>query len=487
MSEESVDYSRKWYVMAAVAMSIFLATIDGSIVNVALPTLVRELNTDFATVQWVVLSYLLTQATLLLSIGRLGDMIGKKRIYVSGFVVFTVGSVLCGLAPTVAWLVAFRVIQAVGAAMMLALGTAIVTEAFPPQERGRALGLIGASVSVGIVVGPTLGGVLIDALSWHWIFFVNLPIGIIGTLMAIRFVPEFRPAGRQKFDYLGALTLCISLLALMLSLTVGQELGFRDPRIVSLFGVWALFLALFILIELRVAQPMIDLRLFRNVLLSVNLVTGLITFLAIAGVFILIPFYLENVLGYSTSRVGLMLAVVPVALGVTAPISGSLSDRFGTRPISVIGLVSLVIGYLFMSTLSAETTVMGYILRLLPIGIGMGIFQSPNNSAIMGAAKRTQLGIVSGLLSITRTLGQVTGIAVSGAVWATLVAFYAGEALAGETTTAPIEAQVAGLQTTFLMWAGLVTLGLLLALWGLYLERRTKWLAASAQATPTSS
>jgi len=482
MSQQVVDYGRKWYVMAAVSMSIFLATIDGSIVNVALPTLVRELNTNFSTVQWVVLSYLLTQATLLLSIGRLGDMLGKKRIYVAGFVVFTVGSVLCGLAPTVGWLIGFRVLQAVGAAMMLALGVAIVTEAFPPQERGKALGIIGTSVSVGVVIGPTLGGLLIEALSWHWIFFVNLPVGILGTWMALRFIPASNPRGEQRFDYFGAITLFISLLALLLALTVGQRLGFDDNRIVSLFAVWIVFLAVFLLIEWRVEQPMIDLRLFRNVLFSVNLITGFLTFVAIAGVFILIPFYLENVLAYSTSRVGFLLAVVPVALGVTAPLSGSLSDRFGTRPITVIGLVSLVIGYIAMSTLSAETTTLGYIARLLPIGIGMGVFQSPNNSAIMGAAPPERTGIASGLLAITRTLGQITGIAVFGAVWAALVAYYAGTALTGETTSAPVAAQVAGLQGTFLITSILVAAGLLLAIWGLILERRTQ-AATTAQAS----
>ncbi|HMR65058.1 MAG TPA: MFS transporter, partial [Anaerolineae bacterium] len=198
MEQQNIDYSRKWYIMAAVSMSIFLATIDGSIVNVALPTLVRELQADFATVQWVVLAYLLTQSTLLLGVGRLGDMVGKKPIYVSGFVVFTIGSVLCGLSPTVGWLIGFRVLQALGAAMMLALGAAIVTEAFPPYERGKALGIIGTSVSIGVVVGPTLGGILLQTLSWHWIFFVNLPVGIVGTAMALRFIPAFRPKGRQR-------------------------------------------------------------------------------------------------------------------------------------------------------------------------------------------------------------------------------------------------------------------------------------------------
>lgn len=470
--EQNIDYSRKWYVMAAVSMSIFLATIDGSIVNVALPTLVRELQADFATVQWVVLAYLLTQSTLLLGVGRLGDMVGKKPIYVSGFVVFTIGSVLCGLAPTVGWLIGFRVLQALGAAMMLALGAAIVTEAFPPYERGKALGIIGTSVSIGVVVGPTLGGILLQSLSWHWIFFVNLPIGIVGTAMALRFIPAFRPKGRQRFDYAGAITLCLSLLGLLLALTVGQQLGFGDSRIVGLLLVWLIFLGLFIAIESRSQHPMINLGLFRNILLSVNLVTGFVTFVAIAGVFILIPFYLENVLGYSVLRVGLMLAVVPVALGITAPIAGSLSDRLGTRPITVVGLISLVAGYLAMGTLTANTGLLGYILRLLPVGIGMGIFQSPNNSAIMGSAPREQLGVVSGLLSITRTLGQTTGVAVAGALWAMLVTYFHGSLLPGGATTAPVEAQIAGLQNTYLIIAGMVTLGLGLSIWGLVRERQ---------------
>ena len=480
MQQQAIDYSRKWYVMAAVAMSIFLGTIDGSIVNIALPTLVKELNTDFATVQWVVLAYLLGISTLILSTGRLGDMIGKKPVYTTGFVIFTAGSVLCGLAPTVYWLIAFRVVQAVGASMTMALGIAIVTEAFPPSERGKALGIGGAIVSVGIVIGPTLGGLIIDALSWRWIFYVNLPIGIIGTLMAIRFVPNFKPTGRQKFDFLGAITLFVSLLALLLALTMGQQLGFSDSRIVLLVGVWLVFLIAFILIEWHIRQPMIDLRLFKHSLFSVNLVTGFITFVAIAGAIILMPFYLENILGYEPRQVGFFLAIVPIGLGIVAPISGSMSDRFGTRPITVIGLMFLVVGYLAMSTLSSQTTIVGYILRLLPVGLGMGIFQSPNNSAIMGSAPRERLGVVSGLLAVTRTLGQTTGIAVLGALWASRIIFhYDGAIPAGGATAAPVEIQVAGLQDTFLAITGLITLGLLISIWGLVQERRLRRVATA--------
>jgi EmrB/QacA subfamily drug resistance transporter len=470
-SVEKVDYGRKWFVMAAVSLGVLVATIDGSIVNVALPTLVRAFATQFAVVEWVILVYLLTITTLLLSVGRLADMIGKRSLYTAGFVIFTLGSVLSGLSPTIYWLIGFRVLQGIGAAMLAALGPAIVTEAFPRAERGKALGIAGAMVSIGIVIGPTMGGYLIDTLSWHWIFFVNLPIGILGTFMALRYVPALKPAGQQRFDYAGATTLFVSLLTLLLGLTLGQQFGFGDAAILALFAVAGLFLVAFVFIEWRVDQPMIELRIFRESLLSINLVTGLIAFISIAGTLILMPFYLENILGYTPGEVGLLLAVVPVALGITAPIAGALSDRVGTRPITVLGLVMLVIGYYLISSLGAHTTVIGYILRFLPVGIGMGIFQSPNNSAIMGSVPKSQLGIAGGLLAITRTLGQTVGVAVLGAVWASRVAYYAGDAPQGGAPSAPVGAQLAGLHDAFLAVVFLITLALLLSVWALVKER----------------
>ena len=472
-ASQSVDFSRKWFVMAAVGMSLFLATVDGSIVNVSLPTLVRELHTDFATVQWVVLAYLLTQTTLMLSVGRLGDMIGKKQIFTAGFVVFTLGSVLCGLATTVYWLIAFRVVQAFGASMVLALGFAIVTESFPPQERGRALGINGSLVSIGIVTGPVLGGFIIENLNWNWIFFVNLPIGIIGTIMALRFIPDFQPEGGQRFDFAGAITLFISLLALLLGLTFGQSSGLDAPLVLALLVVWLLFLIIFIFIELHADQPMIDLHIFRTTLFTVNISTGLLTFVCIAGALILVPFYLENVLGFATQKVGILFAIVPVAMGITAPIAGSLSDRFGTRPITITGLVVITSGYLAMTTLSTETREIGYLLRMAPIGIGMGIFQSPNNSAIMGAVSKERLGIASGLLSITRTLGQTSGIALLGAFWAFRTLANNNAPLPGGATTASPVSQLTGMQDTFLITATLIGVALLISFVGLHYERRT--------------
>ena len=477
--EEAVDYSRKWYVMAAVAIGIFMATLDSSIVNVALPTLVRSLRADFPTIQWVILAYLLTLATLLLGVGRLADMRGKKPLYTAGFVVFTIGSVLCGLSPTAGWLIASRVVQAIGAASILALGLAIVTEAFPANERGMALGVGGSTVSVGIVVGPTLGGLLIESLSWHWIFFVNLPVGILGTVLALRYLPNVRPSGKQRFDYTGAVTLFVGLLAFSLSLTLGQEMGFTAPPILFLFVIAVLFLLFFVLQERRHPQPMIDLRLFNNALFSINLVTGFIVFVAIAGAIILIPFYLELVLGYSTGQVGLLMAVVPVGLGIVAPLSGALSDRVGTRLITFTGLLVLAAGYFTMSTLGGQTTLLGFILRFLPLGIGIGIFQSPNNSAVMGAVPRGRLGIASGLLAITRTLGQTVGIAIIGALWAARVFTYAGGAVDGGATAADPVAQVQALQDTFLGLTVLMVIALVIGGWGLLREQQRPAISVS--------
>ncbi len=472
--EANIDYSRKWLVLTAVAAGTLLTTIDGNIVNVALPTLVRELQTDFATVQWVVLAYLLALATLMLSLGRLGDIIGKKPIYVAGFIIFTAGSVLCALTPGIYWLIVFRVVQAVGGAMLLALSMAIVTEAFPEQERGRALGLNGTFVSVGIVAGPALGGLLLSVTTWHWIFLVNLPIGIVGTILAVRYIPTTHSQERQPFDYGGAGALFVSLLGLLLGLTVGQQRGFGDTAVLILFTTFFLFLILFVIIENRTTQPMIELRLFRNKLFSINLITGFATFVAIAGTVILMPFYLENILGFATSQVGLLMAIVPLFLGVVAPLSGSLSDRFGARPITVSGLVMLVLGYWAMSTLNQQTTGLGYVLRLLPVGVGMGMFQSPNNSAVMGSVPRQRLGIASGLLAISRTLGQTTGIALLGALWAGRTMIYEGGVLAGGATEATAVAQIRGLHDTFLFMILLMLAALVLAGWALVKEKELR-------------
>ena len=476
-----VDYSQKWMVMLAVAMGIFLGTIDGSIVNVALPTLRDDFHTDLATVQWVVVSYLLVLTSMMLGVGRLGDMIGKKKIYMTGMIVFTGGSVLCGIAPTVGTLIAFRVIQGAGAVMIQALGMGLVTEAFPPHERGRALGILGTVVSVGISVGPTLGGLLIGTVGWRAIFLVNLPVGMAGVVLVRRYIPDWRPPGGQKFDLWGAALLLITLLLLALGLTLGPKNdwgalavpGLGEVQIAWLLAGSGVGFALFLWAESHIQQPMINLRLFRDGMFSISLMTGVMVFIVVSGTFVL-PFYLEDVRGLSNIQVGLYMAVFPIALGVIAPISGELSDRFGSRGIALIALVLIACSAWGMSTLDQSTSTFGYIVRVLPLGLGVGMFQSPNNSAIMGAAPRDQIGVVSGLLSLSRTFGQVIGVPIMGAIFASRVFSVIDLGAGVDATDAPPWALVEGVEAMYLVAAGLIVVGAGLALLAVVLDRHRK-------------
>ncbi len=462
------DYSRKWWAMLGVAMGVFMSTIDGSIVNVALPTLQQALHTSFATVQWVAVSYLLVSASLVLGITRLADMIGKKRIYQIGMVIFTLGSLLCGLAPSVGFLIAFRVLQGTGAVMLQGLGIAIITENFPASERGRALGIIGTVVSIGISVGPTLGGVLLDAVGWRAIFLVNLPVGVLGVLIVHRHVPARPPIGKQRFDLAGALIVLLTLLALALGLTFAPTKGWVHPAILALLGGAAVGLVVFVWVELHHPHPMLAPSLFRRLPFDISLINGWLVFVIIGAMFVL-PFYLDLVKGYDPREIGLFLTVVPAALGITAPIAGALSDRYGSRGISFLGLVVVSGACLAVATLDEGTTVWGYIVRLFPLGVGMGLFQSPNNSAIMGDAPPDRLGVVSGLLALTRTLGQVVGIPLAGAIFASRV--FAVANLSSNATDAPAWAIVVGVQAVFLAAAGLALWGALLSAYAWHIAR----------------
>ena len=411
------------------------------------------------------LAFVLTQATLMLVMGRLGDTFGKKPIFLSGVVIAVIGATLCGLAPNIYWLIGLRIVQAVGVAMAMALSFGIAAEAFPPQERGMAMGTIGAIVSIGIVIGPIVGGFVLDVLSWRWLFFLNLPLALLSLPFGLRNIPHLRQGTGGSFDYLGSVIFFLSLLAFLMATTFGQRTGFGEPWILLLMGMAVFFLVVFLIVEAKVMAPVVDLQLFADARFSVNLLLRYLSFIIFVSVSLLLPFYLQNMLGYSPRMVGLLLTVIPVAFGVSAPIAGRLSDRFGVRLVSTTGLLFLFMGALAVSTLRIDTTIWGYILRTIPLGLGMGIFQSPNNSAIMGAAPESRLGMASSLLSVIRTLGRSSGIAILGALWTARVLFHAGTTHVGDATSAPIPAQVEGLQDAFLFVAGIGLLGLGLILW----------------------
>lgn len=479
--QSEVDYGQKWLVLAAVASSTILATIDASIVNVAFPTLVAELGTSFNIIQWVALGYLLTIATLTMGMGRLGDVVGKKKLFVAGILIFTAASAACGLVPDVYWLIGFRVLQALGAVLILALGAAILVEGFPPNERGKSLGWIGTMVSVGIITGPVLGGLLISSFSWRAIFFINIPVGIVSTILALKYVPNTLPPKGQRFDVAGALLMSISLFALSFGLTVGQDLGFGSPTILTAFAFSAVAAVAFVAVELRVESPMLQLRLFRSPMLTVSVVSGFLAFSCLAATFFLLPFYLEGVLGFEVGQVGLLLGAAPLMVGLVSPISGTLSDRLGIRRLTLFGLVLIAGSYIGFITFDTNTTVLHYLLIAVPLGIGVGAFNSPNNSAIMGSVPPEYMGIGGGLLTITRLLGQITGIAVLGSIWATSVAAASGGSLPAEGASGadPI-AQVAGLHTTFVIAGVIMAASVLVGAWGMRRERHDRLRTAIA-------
>ena len=464
----------KWWAMTGIGLGVFMATIDVSIVNISLPTLVRQLHTDFATVQWVVISYVLMLTSFMLTVARLGDMIGKKQVCMTGVTLFTLASILCGLSPGAGWLIAFRALQGLGGSMMQAVGMAIIIEIFPSSERGRALGIIGGIVSVGLAMGPPLGGMLIGLAGWRSIFLVNVPLGLITAAVVGRYVHLPPVAGaRPRFDLAGAMILLVTLACYALGMTLGQRFHFQDFRVLMLLGGSAAGLGLFITVESRVCQPMIDLGLFKNVLFSLNLVMGFLSFMANAGIFV-IPFFLQMVMGYSTTQVGLMLMVIPMGMGLAAPWAGILSDRFGPRGISLIGLLVISAGCLAISCLHPGLGVTGLVLRMFPLGIGMGIFQSPNNSAIMGEVPRHHLGVASGLLGLSRTLGNTSGIPLIGALFTVMALNGASPGPGFDITTAPAVALVRGISGTFRISALIIFAAAGLSAVAFLMDRRRK-------------
>ena len=459
------DSRRKWWGMFGIGLGTLMFTLDTSVVNIALPTLIKAFNSSFATAELVVTSYLLIITSLLLGAARLGDIADKKRLYLSGLIIFTISSLLCGFAPSIGFLIAFRVVQGLGAVLMSALNFAIITEIFPSSQRGKALGFLGTTVSIGVALGPTIGGYLIDVLNWRAIFFINVPVGLVAGYIINRFIPKLtNRSNGSKFDGIGTLILMITLAAFTIGMNQGQE-GAWDSRIVVILGViFVIGLIAFVIAETRIKQPILDLSLLKNFQLSLALLTKLVVFIVLAGVVFILPFFIEKVMQYSTQQTGLLMASEPLLGAIFAPLAGSLSDRFGSRIISLIGLILMATGCYCLSTFNAQLTDIGYIARIAPFGIGLGIFQAPNNSTIMGEAPQGKMGVASGLLALSRSIGQTMGVSIIGSL---LVAFTIGSSSGSSQDNAIASAStgalVGGVKSTFLVAAAIMSINVALA------------------------
>jgi EmrB/QacA subfamily drug resistance transporter len=456
---------RKWLILTSVSLGSLMATLDGSIVNIALPAIQDDFRVDLTTVEWVVVAYLLVVGSLLLPVGRLGEVLTFKRVYLVGFVIFTLASICCGASPNEVGLISFRVVQGVGAAMIMAMGPAIVARTFPARERGRALGLNAISVSIGLSLGPALGGVLTQVASWRAIFLINAPIGLLAILWAARVLPAETPGKGQSFDARGAALSGLALFALLLALSDGQQWGWASPAIIALLVAFIVLGAAFVAAERGSIQPMVDLALFRIRPFSAGLASVVVAFSGLFTATFLLPFLLEQGRGFSPIEAGLLLTPVPITMALVAPFSGTASDRFGPRIPASAGMAIMALGLLSLTQLPIEFALPDLVWRLVVLGLGQGLFMSPNSSAVLGSVPRPRVGTASGTLAQMRVNGQALGIALSGAIVATRLPVHLAELGGGAPTAALQNVALAGaIHDAFVVAAAVCCVGIVTSL-----------------------
>lgn len=444
---------RKWWVLVAVGVGTFMSALDGSIVNALLPTMRAALGTTVAGIEWVISVYLLVVSGVLLGFGRLGDLRGHKDVYLVGFVGFVAASAACGLAPSVGWLVAFRAVQAIAAAMLFANSPAILTLTFPPTERGRALGLQSTMTYLGLSAGPPLGGLLASALGWRAIFFVNVPVGALGLWLSWRTIPRDRPRGETPpFDLAGAALFFVGLLALLLALDQGHAWGWGSPLTLGLLLGSLAPLGAFVALERRRPHPMLDLSLFRSRAFTGSAFSAIASYVGEYAVLFLVPFYLVQGRGLGVERAGVLLTALPVLMMFASPVSGTLSDRMGSRGFTTLGMVILTGGLVLLSRSGDATSLWQVVVALAVCGLGLGVFVAPNNSRMLGAAPPHRRGIASGVLAAARNVGMVLGVGLAGAVYTTVVARAGDHAVAKGVSAGLLAAAAVTLAAAITSW-----------------------------------
>ena len=445
--------SARW-ALASLSLSVLLSSLGTSIANVGLPTLAQAFAASFQEVQWVVLAYLLAITALIVSVGRLGDLTGRRRLLLAGICLFTVASVLCGLAPTLRLLIAARAAQGLGAAVMMALTMAFVGETVPKARTGSAMGLLGTMSAIGTALGPSLGGVLIAGPGWRAIFLVTAPLGALALLLSHRHLPVDRRGPRTdgaRFDTVGTLLLAPTLAAYALAMTIGR--GTFGPLNMALLLAAALGVGLFLLAESRAASPLIRLAAFRDPVLSASLVTSALVSTVMMTTLVVGPFHLSRALGLDAALVGLVLSVGPLVATLTGVPAGRIADHLGTRRVTVVGLIAMAAGSLMLSVIPATLGVPGYVAPIVVVTAGYALFQTANNADVMSGVRPDQRGVVAGMLGLSRNLGLVTGASVMGAVFARASATI-------DVATAPPEAVAAGTRSTFAVAATLIVVAL---------------------------
>lgn len=409
----------KWIALAVTTIGSLMAALDSTIVILAVPRMIDDLHSNLIRITWVIIGYLIVSTVLQLTFGRMADMFGRVRMYNLGFVVFTIGSVLCGISPNDSLLIASRVVQGVGGAMLTANSMAIITEVFPSDQRGQAMGINAITWGAGSVLGPVLGGVILAVSSWRWIFLINLPIGIIGTLAAYLLLHDIAPKPRgERFDLFGALLFCIGLLGVLIWMINGIGAGWLSLSVLLYLGIACVAFIGFVFWERRVPYPMLDLSLFASRRYAFSVLAATLQSLAVFAVNFLIIFYLQGVRGYDPLTAALLILPLPILTSIIGPFGGFWADRdrFGGTTPATVGLVIQILALLFFVFLTPTTSYIVLALGLALMGLGGALFWSPNTSTTMGAAPRNRLGVASATLNTMRNVGMVCSFAVSLAV-----------------------------------------------------------------------
>jgi len=447
--------AQRW-ILASLSLTMLMPSLDTSIANAGLPALAQAFGATFAQVQWIVLAYLLTITAAIVSAGRLGDLLGRRRLLIAGIALFTLASLACGLAPTLALLIAARALQGLGAAVMLALTMAMVGETLPKDRTGSAMGLLGTMSAIGTTLGPALGGVLMAGLGWRTLFLVNVPLGLVNLWLARRWLPRPRPiaaAARPRFDIPGTVVLAATLAAYALAMT---------SRHVELLAIAAAGSAMFVVIESRSAAPLVRLAMLRDPAMGASLATSALVATVIMTTLVVGPFYLARSLGLPAAVVGIVLSAGPLVSALTGAPAGRLVDRLGAARMTFIGLLGMLAGAGALASVPARFGVAGYVGSVVVMTAGYATFQAANNTALMSRVDAAQRGVASGMLSLSRNLGLITGASAMGAVFA---------AATGAATADPA-AVAFGLRATFAVGALLIALALAIAARGRALVRR---------------
>ncbi len=452
----------KWKIFLLVATSIFMSTLDSSIVNVALPYIMQDLSTDIQTIQWIVLIYLVTISSLLLTFGRLSDIKGRKPIYICGFSIFVIGSFLCGLSQSPECLIISRLIQGSGAAMLMACSPALIVDVFPAQERGKALGMIGAVVAAGLTTGPVVGGIILEYLSWRYIFYINIPIGMAAIFYGLILFRKIQSSkgSHEPLDVIGSVLLIITLASFIIFVTQISRWGLISFPSSMFFMIALVSMVCFVMNEKKSKFPLLDMVLLKERLFVFPVIASAILFASLFVVVFLMPFYLTYPCGFSASKTGFIMIVPFLFLLVVSPVSGVLFDKVGSMRLCLLGMSLLLASLISLSMLSPIVNIFSILWRIALAGIGTALFVSPNNTIVMSRVPMPRRGIASGAVATARNLGMVIGVALAGLVFTTSFSRLTNGATLGDYTQDMAPFFMTSFKQTMLTGAILAGLGI---------------------------